>query len=146
MVIETWYLNSQGSSKMKEYLLRLLLSGLAVFAPIKGILITTGILIALDLISGISAARKRGEAISSAKLRNTVTKCLIYQVALLSGFLVEIYMLMGVLPISKLVAGVIALTELRSIWENFDVVLGGNLFKALIEKLGSNNLPPSNPQ
>lgn len=131
---------------MKEYLLRLLLSGLAVFAPIKGVLITTGILIGLDLLSGVAAARKRGETISSAKLRNTVTKCLIYQTAVLSGFLVEIYMLSGVLPISKLVAGVIGVTEMKSVLENFDVILGGSLFKTLIEKLGSSNLPPKDPQ
>jgi hypothetical protein len=131
---------------MKEYLIRLLLSGLAVFAPIKGVLITTGILIFIDLISGVIAAKKRGENISSAKLRNTVTKCLIYQTAILSGFLVETYMLSGVLPVSKLVAGVIGVTETKSVFENFDAILGQNLFKALVEKLGSSNLPPKDPQ
>jgi phage-related holin len=120
----------------------LLLSILAVFAPIKSILIVTGFLIITDLISGILAAKKRGETISSSGLRRTVTKMLVYNLAVISGFLVEKYMISDILAISKLIAGVISIVELKSILENLNTINGSSIFKGIIEKLGSSNDSP----
>lgn len=132
--------------KLKEinvkFLEGLLISLLAVFAPIKAVILVTGLLISVDTITGMLAARKRGEKISSAGLRRTVTKSLVYLTAVCMGFLVEKYMIEGFVPISKIVSGVISLVELKSILENLDVINGGSLFKAVIQKLGSiNDLP-----
>lgn len=131
---------------MKEALVKyvqpLFVSALAVFAPIKAILLVTGFLIISDLITGVLAAKKRGEAINSAGLRRTVTKILVYNLAVISGFLVETYMISDIFPISKLIAGVISIVELKSILENLNTINGTNIFKVIIEKLGSSNDAP----
>lgn len=124
---------------MKDYLTGLVISATAIFAPAKALILITGLLIFSDLITGILAARKRGEKIKSAGLRRTVTKLFVYETAILLGFLVETYMLEGFLPISKIASGLISLVEMKSIFENLDVINGNPVFKALIEKLGSIN-------
>lgn len=120
----------------------LLVSTLAVFAPVKAILIVTGVLIMADLISGVLAAKKRGESISSAGLRRTITKIFVYNMAVITGFLVEKYMITDLFPISKLIAGIISVVELKSILENLNTINGTDIFKTIIEKLGSSNDAP----
>jgi hypothetical protein len=90
-----------------EYLKALALSILAVLAPIKTVMIVTGVLIFADLILGILAARKRGEPITSAALRRTVSKMIAYQVAIITGFLCEKYLIEDAIPVTKLIAGMI---------------------------------------
>jgi len=124
---------------MKDYLVGLLLSVLAIFAPIKALLLVTGVLIFSDLISGILSAKKKGEKITSAGLRRTVTKVTVYNAAIMLGFLCEKYMIDGFLPISKIAAGLISVVELKSVLENLDTINGNPVFKQLIEKLGSIN-------
>jgi phage-related holin len=124
---------------MKDYLIGLVVTTAAIFAPIKAIFLVTGILIFSDLILGIVAAKKRGETISSAGLRRTATKVFVYKAAIILGFLVETFMLEGFLPISKITAGLISVVELTSILENLNTINGSPVFKKLIEKLGSVN-------
>ena len=125
---------------MKNYLQGLMISALSVLAPIKAVLITVGILIFADFVTGILAAKKRGESISSAKIRNSVTKCLVYQSAVITGFLVQTFLLQGFIPIVNIVASLIGLTELTSFYENLNTIKGGNIFRKIIELLGSANL------
>lgn len=124
---------------MKDYLVGLVISLAAVFAPIKATLIVTGVLIFVDLITGILAARKRGEPIKSAGLRRTATKIFVYNIAVCTGFLVEKFMLDGFMPVSKIAAGLISVVEFVSILENLNTVNGHPIFKQLIDKLGSVN-------
>ena len=124
---------------MKDYLTGLLVSTVAVFAPIKAIILVTGILIFSDLITGIIASKKREIKVDSAALRRTVTKICVYHAAILLGFLVETFMIHGIIPVSKIAAGLIAVVEMKSILENLDIINGHPLFKTLIQKLGSVN-------
>lgn len=124
------------SSSFLKYLIAALI---AILAPAKALLISVGALIAADLITGIWAALKTGKKIESAVMRRTISKAVVYNIAVLSGFLVETYMLDSVLPVSKIVASVIGLVELTSILENCNKILGYSLFKSVIAKLGSDN-------
>lgn len=112
---------------------------LAVFAPIQMVIIVTGVLVFADLITGIVAAKKRKEKIDSAGLRRTVTKTAVYLTAICMGFLVEKYMIDEIMPISKIVAGIIGLVELKSLMENLNMIYGSDIFKDIIYKLGSHN-------
>lgn len=112
---------------------------LVLLAPIKAVMATVGFLIFVDLISGIWAAHKRKEKISSAALRRTISKMIIYQTAVISGFLIEKFLVGGDLPVTKIVAGFIGIVEFKSILENGNFILGTDVFKILIEKLGSKN-------
>lgn len=111
----------------------------AALAPIHAIMIVTGVLIMADLITGIWAAVKKGDAINSAALRRTVSKFVIYQIAVISAFVVQKFMLADLIPASNIVASAIGLVELKSILENASKILGADVFKVILSKLGSVN-------
>lgn len=126
---------------MKNWLHNILIVSLAALAPIHAIMIVTGCLIVADLITGVWAAVKKGDKISSAALRRTVSKFCIYQIAIISAFIVQKFMLADLIPASNIVASAIGLVELKSILENASKILGADVFKVLISKLGSVNDP-----
>lgn len=117
----------------------MLMAGMAVFAPIKGAIVTVICLTIMDLITGIIAAKKRGEPLTSAGLARTVVKIAVYQVATLCAFLAQKYLILDVMPICTLVTSLIGLTELKSVLENLDSISGGSFFKVIISKLNSPN-------
>ena len=116
-----------------------LISCLACLAPIQAMIIATGVVIFADLFTGVWAAKKRNEKISSGGLRRTITKMFVFEAAIILGFIIEKYMMNNTLPISKLASGLIAVVEAKSIMENLDTIYGQDLFKSLIVKLGSIN-------
>jgi phage-related holin len=124
---------------MEVWMKALIASMIAVFAPIYTVMFATGFLIVFDLITGMMAANKRKEHISSAVFRRTVTKIAVYQIVIMSAFLVEKYMLGGALPISKVAASIVGITELMSIMENAEVVYGQPIFNKIRKMLGSEN-------
>lgn len=124
---------------MKNWIEGLLVAFLAILAPIHMLMLSVGILIVADAITGVWAALKRNEPISSAALRRTVSKFLIYQLTIISGFLVQNFMLENTLPITNIIAGAIGLVELKSVLENSTVILGTDIYKELLKKLGSKN-------
>lgn len=126
---------------MKEWFIKLGLASLAALAPIQAVLVTVGILIMADLFTGILAAIKRKDKISSAVMRRTISKMFIYQLAVICGFLLETYLMGGILPVAKIVAGVIGMVEFKSILENSNTIMGGDVFKTILSKLGSDNDP-----
>lgn len=96
-------------------------------------------------MTGILASIKEGKPITSARTRDSVMKCLAYQVCVISVFLLERYMVEGALPAAKLVAGAIGVTEAKSILENVQRVAGVPLFSAVLSKLqsrGGGDKPP----
>ena len=125
-----------------NYLKLSLMAVFVVFAPVHAAVETVFILILADLICGVLAARKRGEPITSAGLRRTVTKTIVYEVALLLAFLAESYLIHGLIPVTTLVSSMIGIVELKSVYENLDAISGGTLLKGVIAKLGSENDSP----
>jgi len=124
---------------MKEWLMALVLGAMAALAPIKAVMITVGILIFADAIAGMYAAHKRGEKISSAAMRRTLSKMFVYQGVVVCGWLLEANLIDHLLPIAKIVAGAIGMVEFKSILENANDIMGMDIFKAVIAKLGSDN-------
>lgn len=124
---------------MKEYLYKGLLVIISLLAPIKATLVTCGVLIVSDMITGMLAAKKRNEKIQSAEMRRSISKFVVYQIAIISGFLLETYMLENLLPVSKIVAGVIGMVEFKSILENVSTIVGQDILKMVLDKLGSKN-------
>ena len=122
-----------------EFISKTLVVIATVLAPIQAVLITVGILIMADLLTGIWAAKKRKEKISSSVMRRTISKMVIYQLAVICGFLLETYLLGGILPVAKIVAGVIGMVEFKSILENSNWIVGSDIFKLVLQKLGSDN-------
>jgi phage-related holin len=122
-----------------KYFIPLVLSCLSILAPIKPLIFTVGFLIFADLITGILAAKKKKKPITSAAMRRTVSKMAVYQLVIISAFLVETYLIDNSFPAAKLAAGMIGAVELTSILENANKFLGSNVFKKIINLLGSDN-------
>jgi hypothetical protein len=128
---------------MKDFAAKLALVIVAALAPIHTVMIVVGILVFADLVTGVWAAVKTQQKFSSAKLRNSVSKAILYQIAVITGFIVEQYLIGDALPVTKIVGGLIGTVEAVSVFENINKILNTNLFAVLIEKLGSSNLPKS---
>lgn len=130
---------------MSKWLINTLIAAVSLFAPIKPAVITVMALTIIDLITGIIAAKKRGEEITSAGIGRTVVKLMVYQVATLCAFLAQKYLVLDIMPVCTLVTSLIGITELKSVLENLDAISDGSFFSALITKLGSNNdkTPPA---
>jgi hypothetical protein len=112
---------------------------LAVFAPIQALLLTVGALIVADTITGIIAAYRRGEEIRSSGLSRAVVKLFVYQMTIMTGFLMETYLLQDLgLPIVKLLGGVIGIVEFKSLIENVESITKIDLLK-IKKLLGSKN-------
>jgi len=99
----------------------------ALMVPLYDILLSVLLLIVIDFFTGIGSAIKRKEGISSRKMRNTLNKFLFYSLTLLAAHIVEVK-ITPALPWLNIVSGFVALTELRSIFENFNVIFGLNIW------------------
>jgi len=115
---------------LAKWLLPILVSALAFLAPIHVLMGSVGFLIFADLMTGMLAAKKRGEALTSRAMSRTIYKVLGYQLAVISGFVLE-GLVPGGLPIAKLCAGAIGLVETKSLLENVRTLTGVDLSSVL---------------
>lgn len=124
---------------MKSWLDSLIIALVAALAPVGPLMAAVGALVAIDFCTGVWRAYKVKSPVTSAGFRRTVTKSVVYLVAVLAAFLVEHFLMADFIPVSKIVAGFIGVVELKSILENSNAILGYDVFKKLIKKLGSIN-------
>jgi phage-related holin len=122
---------------VKNWILATMVTLQAVFQPAQSMLLTVLVLIVCDLITGVLAARKRGESIKSAGIGRTIVKLVIYELAIGLSFLAETYLMGPLIPASKIAASLIGTTELLSVLENLNTLSGGDLLKSIIDKLTS---------
>jgi hypothetical protein len=116
---------------------KLWLLGIAtVFLPIKELMITIGFLVAMDMVVGIWKAIKLGQRIRSRRMSDTITKLMLYQIAIVSGFLIETYVIEQLIPITKLIATVVAIIEFKSIIESIESVTGKDLWSKIKAIIG----------
>lgn len=84
-----------------------------------------------DFVTGILAAIKRKERVSSRGMRNTVVKIILYFIAiLLSEGMVVVFKIPGHM-LTYSVAFVIAVTEFRSNIENIESATGTSIWSAI---------------
>lgn len=108
-----------------------LFASLAVFLPIKELMLTIGFLVGADLVVGLWKAIKTKQRIRSRRMSDTITKLLLYQLAIMSGFLIETFIISELIPITKLIATVIAIIEFKSIIESIETVTGKDLWSKI---------------
>lgn len=107
---------------------------LAFLAPIGTVGAAIGFLLFIDIATGIWASFKEGKAVTSDRFGRSVTKSLVYLIALVVSHVAELYVFEGSIPIVKVVAGLIAGSELISIGENLTRVSGLN-FRSLFKRI-----------
>jgi phage-related holin len=121
---------------MKNYLINnisLILTFLAVyFAPAYPIMIGIGFLVTMDFVTGILAAKKRGEIITSKKMRPTIMKGFGYMASILIAFVMQNIFLTD-MEVMKIVSGLVAMIELKSLDENLTDITGKSIFKQFLK-------------
>lgn len=122
---------------MKDYLLfvgKLLLACLAYFAEIQNLFHAVLLFMVIDWITGVYASYKtrvKGQAwFTSYKMRRTVEKFVFYMMAIAVSYVFRIEFL-ETIPLGKIVAGYIAITEIKSIFENIGRIMGVKLFNEI---------------
>lgn len=113
-----------------------LLACFSILLPIKPLIITVGFLCIADMVVGIWKAIKNKETISSKRMSDTVTKLMLYQLAIVSGFLIEKYVIEELVPITKTIGTVISIIEFKSIVESIESVTGKKLLSAIKTAIG----------
>lgn len=117
--------------KIREFFFILLTYVLTIITPIVKLMLAVGFLVLSDFITGMLAARKRGEELTSKKMRPTVTKGASYMIAIVAAYTIE---KLGIgFEAAKVVTGLIALMELKSLDENIEVLTGKSLFKKFLK-------------
>lgn len=104
----------------------------ALLAPIKAVMLTVGFLVFVDMIFGVVAALKRKEKFESNKMGRTVIKMLIYQLAIITAFAVE-STIIPELPVTRIAAAAIGLTEFQSLLENFKSITGVDIWQKVLQ-------------
>lgn len=104
------------------------------FYPAAQYVMLVGFFIGADTITGVVAANKRGEKITSVRFSNVIRKLLVYGVAVLVACVIQ-KQFFSDFPAMKIIAGLIALNELKSLDENIKDISGYSLFEYFIKKL-----------
>lgn len=124
---------------MKPFLLKAALATVSIFAPVKSIMLASMVLILCDLFTGVWAARKRGERVTSAGFQRTIVKLVVYEAAIALGFIAQHYLMADAIPVCNIIGSYVGLTELTSAYENIDSISGGKLLKTILSRLNSKN-------
>jgi len=125
-----------------EILKKLIIVIAAIFAPAKAMILTSFILVVMDLVTGLLAARKQNIPITSSGLKRTIVKLAIYEIAIILGFLTQHYLLDGdTIPVANIIAGFVGITELTSCLENLNILSGNNILQVIIDKLSLDKGP-----
>lgn len=104
---------------------------LTIITPLYGVIFTVVLLIIVDFITGSYASYMKDVGISSKRIGHTISKFFIYNLVILSAYFLEKY-IVNELPFLKIIAGFIAITEIKSILENYTEIYGANPFKLLM--------------
>ena len=118
---------------LQKYALPVLAYFASYFSPAYPMMMAIGFFLVADFITGIMAAKKRGEDISSKKMRPTITKGIGYMIAILVAHVFQQNFLTDI-EVLKIVSGLIAFIEVKSLDENFRDITGKSLFKQFLKK------------
>lgn len=105
--------------------------------PIKSFLILTLALVACDTITGIMAAERRGEKVSSKGIRRTLEKIIAYFIAILLSEGMRV-VFMNEVQVPYFVALIIAIAEFKSNIENIEHISGHSIWQMLKSKMKIN--------
>lgn len=104
------------------------------FSPIKAAIISVIFLGLFDFIAGITASYKGGKPITSRKMYASVVKVTMYSILIVTSHMISKYMF-ALLPLVQIATSVIALVELKSLYENISIILGVDLWNKVKTKI-----------
>jgi len=93
------------------------------------------ILLVIDLITGIWKSLKRHHPITSKKLGDTIKKIILYNIAIITAFLVQHLIAMEAVKLMWFLAVLISVKEFKSIIENIEVITNTKLWDFLVRQI-----------
>lgn len=124
------------ASSVKAALIILITTIWQFLMPIGDFIILISILLIADFITGVMAAKKRGEKITSKGWRRTAVKIWIYAMAIvLTQYLKVTFIKDWDINLARSVALFIVTIEAKSIDENFEELTGISLLSKIINKI-----------
>jgi hypothetical protein len=103
------------------------------FSPTFQILFGIGFLVMVDFATGIISSKKSGEEITSKKMRLTIVKGFGYMSSILVAYVIQ-KVFIPEMEVMKIVSGLVAMIELKSLDENLTKITGKSLFKKFLDK------------
>ena len=119
---------------IKNYIGLLLYWLFVYFYPTFASIFLVGFFVVMDTVTGMAAAFKLGEELTSKKFRAIFPKFIVYGCAVLVAHVLQRQFFPD-FPAMKIVAGFVAYSELMSIDENIQKITGVSVFKFFIKKL-----------
>lgn len=113
-----------------DFLIKAFFSIIAMLVPFYGIMGAMTFLAIADFITGVYAASKSKESITAKRFRKTPEKICMYILMVLVGFAFEKF-IWDAIPMIKIISVFISLTELKSIFENFNKAFQIDLWKVV---------------
>lgn len=105
---------------------------IAYVAPAHDLLVGMGVLIAIDLLTGVyKVIRTEGvKALTAKGFRKTADKIVLFPVGIIAAHVLEVYW-MPELPVMRISTSWFAITEVKSIFENAGSILGIDAWGAI---------------
>lgn len=121
---------------------------MSLILPVQPFLICIGFLVAVDVITGVLAARHRGERLSSAKMGRTIPKVLLYPLAVIvSELMVQTFF--QTTPVANSLTYMVALficaVEFQSAIENIGTLTGNDIWSQVKDRMGALVKPKNTP-
>lgn len=120
----------------------ILLSALAVFAPLQSVLYALLFLVCTDFVTGMYASLVTKTPITSRRLARTIVKTFVYLITICVVFITNKYLLSAgdfTLPLDTLIVAFISLTELKSILENLQKIQKQPILQFVIDRIASDS-------
>lgn len=104
------------------------------FLPLYSLMFGMFVMVNADMVTGMLAARQRGEVLSSAKMKRTVIKMIVYACAIILFHVLDATILSAKdLYLAQGATGIIAGVELFSVLENMYSITGNQVFYLLTQ-------------
>lgn len=131
-----------GESFSLDNVVTLGMSLLAVFAPLQKMMFALLFLVTADFLTGIWAAYQTRTPVTSRRLARTIVKTFVYLTTVCVVHIANKFLLSAgdfALPLDSLIISFIALTELKSIFENLHKVQKQPFLQFLIDRIASDS-------
>jgi len=105
------------------------------FLPTYQFIVVILILLIIDLITGIWKSLKQGNPITSKKFGETIKKIVLYNVGIISAYLVQHLIALEAVKLMWFLAVLISVKEFKSIIENIEVITNTKLWDFLVRQV-----------
>jgi phage-related holin len=125
---------------VQSFIITLFFAALTEFAPLKNMVHALFFLVLVDLLTGVWASVSNGNKITARRFSRSLIKTFIYLLTIITVWTANKHILSSesvALSIDTIICGFIAITELKSIFENLQRISKQPILSILLERLSA---------